>query len=153
MPDASTRKGGYAGWVVEIRIAHKGSQHPRRAWVHSGLQCCTYVGHAGSLCGYVRIPTDGLHLVSNDQWTYGPDAEGWVGFHTSAPWDFWDPHERLQLAAATGDVERIRQASQLVAIGAVSHQLPDDTPWTEQLVEAAVEAFAACYAQSIEALP
>lgn len=39
-----------------IRIGAFGDRRPHRAWVAHGLQVAIYVGYAGSLNGYVRLP-------------------------------------------------------------------------------------------------
>lgn len=68
-------------------------------WTYRGLTCRTAIGGWGG-CGYVQLPhghPDAGHLADSYEVhggiTYGPDADGWLGFDTGHAGDSWP--ERL----------------------------------------------------------
>jgi hypothetical protein len=82
---------------------------------HDGYDC--ELGHAGgTFYGFIRVPeeTDRLHLLWEldvpGEFSYGPDADGWVGFDTGPVERDLDPREAAMalagLAAQVGDRSR-----------------------------------------------
>ncbi|MFJ8934054.1 hypothetical protein ACIRLA_46565 [Streptomyces sp. NPDC102364] len=94
-------------------------------WHAHGLLCRIKPG-GYSLNGYVQIPGDLPPGADIDdarvELSYGPDADGWIGFHTGHGWDYWEtedlaahlPVERVWVA-----VEHRRMA---MSLGADSHR-------------------------------
>ena len=64
-------------------------------WEHDDIACRVVKMPMGHYCGYVQLP-EGLRedfgredtsLRVHGGLTYGPDADGWVGFDTGHGWD------------------------------------------------------------------
>lgn len=79
-----------------------------RRWSHGGLECAMAHSPMHGVNGYVRVPAgvDAQELVDAEALdacvTWGPDADGWVGFDTAHGWDLWwdpdVPESRLERA-------------------------------------------------------
>jgi hypothetical protein len=128
---------------MSIRMASRGDDPPRRAWTVDGLPCATYVGGTGGLCGYVRLPQGHRHLTAAVRaptaWTYGPDGEGWVGYHTAHAGHYWSPEDLLTF---TEGREAPRAMVELeISFGEFTSDLPGQR-WTEESFEQALEQVA-----------
>jgi hypothetical protein len=67
-----------------------------QAWEHAGLRCAIIASPLGGWNGYVQLP--GGHPWRRragpiGDLTYGPSAEGWVGFDTGHAGDAWHPDD------------------------------------------------------------
>lgn len=69
-------------------------------WAAHGLNCRISKGFEG-FNGYVQIPPPGLSQAEVTSLpgrtiTYGPDSDGWIGFHTGYGGDYWDEEVLVQ---------------------------------------------------------
>ncbi|MFJ2087559.1 hypothetical protein ACIOBK_33880 [Micromonospora chokoriensis] len=71
-------------------------------WTSHGLSCAIMTG-PWNLNGYVRLP-EHLRLTGltapvrvHGGLDYGPDEQGWIGFHTSHGGDYWPVDDIINL--------------------------------------------------------
>jgi hypothetical protein len=72
----------------------------RECWEHAGLRCAIVASPIGGWNGYVQLPwghpwraCGWLATPLGDGLSFGPSAEGWVGFDTGHAADAWHPDD------------------------------------------------------------
>lgn len=114
---------------------------PVESWDAFGLRCAISFGLI-TFNGYVRIP-EGLFTPENVRRvldasggiTFGPDAEGWVGFDTGHAGDYWAPDDLAEYLhpSALTTANSMRDLAARVSYG---------KRWTLPLLRDAVEELA-----------
>lgn len=77
-------------------------------WTAYGLLCRIKPGYT-SLNGYVQFPPlplsrETVESIFDVHWgiTWGPDADGWIGFDTAHAFDYWAPDDLIEHLSPEG---------------------------------------------------
>jgi hypothetical protein len=114
-----------------------------RRWEAHGLECTIRDSGMGFFNGYVRLPADHVaHDATYDQinrsirahggLTYGPDADGWVGFDTGHAGDYWPGMKHFfGTAERTWDMERLAAETESLAaqLAAMTEIADPESSW------------------------